>query len=164
RKLKLILIFELGFLLFLISIALIAFSVSTYLGGEIDSEKTNIFQKEQDIDLDKIADFQKEIKVLNEKTKDIDTFYHQQTYLAGILEKISEKLPAGSYLNNLSFSQTSNTLNLSGFVLTRDDLLTFKRSIESDNNFTDVNFPPGNWVSPTNIEFSLSFKLKPSRL
>ncbi|MCG2688300.1 hypothetical protein L6250_01550, partial [Candidatus Parcubacteria bacterium] len=46
RKLKLILIFELGFLLFLISIALIAFSVSTYLGGEIDSEKTNIFQKE----------------------------------------------------------------------------------------------------------------------
>ena len=160
RRLKLILIFELGFLLFLISIILIAFSISIYLGGEINSEKTNIFEKEQDIDLAKIADFQKEIKILNEKTENIGDFYHQQTYLVGVLERISEKLPIGSYLNSLSFSQTSNTLNLSGFALTRDDLLNFKRSIESDNNFTDVDFPPGNWVLPANIEFSLSFKLK----
>lgn len=157
KKLKLVLIFELGLLFFLVSIVLIAFSISIYLGGEISLERINIFQKEKDIDLVKIADFQKEIRALNQKTEDVDAFYRQQIYLAGILEKISGKLPAGSYLNSFSFSKTSRTVNLSGFIPTRDDLLLFKRSIESDGSFTNVNFPPSNWVS--NIEFSLSFKL-----
>jgi len=164
RKLKLILIFELGLLLFLISLILIVFSVSIYLGGEIESEKISIAQREQDIDLIKIADFQKEIEALNKKTENIDNFYRQQTYSAEVLEKISGKLPVGSYLNSFSFSKISQTLNLSGFILTRDDLLNFKRSIDNDNDFTNVNFPPGNWVSPTDIEFFLSFELNPSKL
>lgn len=159
KKLKLVLIFELALLLFLLSLVLIVFSISIYLGGEINSEKITIFQREQDIDLAKIADFQAEIEALNEKTGNINAFYHQQAYLTGILGRISEKLPAGSYLNGLSFSKASRTLNLSGFIATRDDLLNFKRSIENDKDFINVNFPPGNWVSPTNIEFFLSFEL-----
>ncbi|KKR14370.1 MAG: hypothetical protein UT42_C0030G0007, partial [Candidatus Falkowbacteria bacterium GW2011_GWA2_39_24] len=69
KKLKLVLIFELGLLLFLISALFIAFSIAIYLNGEINSEKIAVFQKEEDIDLTTIADFQKEIEALNNKIK-----------------------------------------------------------------------------------------------
>jgi len=161
KKLKLVLIFELGLLLFLISALFIAFSIAIYLNGEINSEKIAVFQKEEDIDLTTIADFQKEIEALNNKIKNVESFYNEQTYLIPILEKVSEKLSGRSYLNNFSFTKSSKTLkiNLSGFIPTRDDLLAFKRNIESDKDFENVNFPPGNWISPTDIEFFLSFEL-----
>ncbi|KKR53098.1 MAG: hypothetical protein UT91_C0034G0001, partial [Parcubacteria group bacterium GW2011_GWA2_40_23] len=69
KKLKLVLIFELGILLFLISALFIAFSIAIYLNGEINLEKIAVFQKEEDIDLTTIADFQKEIEALNNKIK-----------------------------------------------------------------------------------------------
>ena len=172
KKSKLILIFELGILLFLISILFIIFSISIYLNGEINLERTTVLQKEEDIDLITIADFQKEIDVLNEKMKNVESFYNcgyikplvcyrKQIYLTPILEKVFEKLPNNSYLNNISFTKNSGTLqvNLSGFAMNREDLLVFKRNIENDKDFKNVNFPPRNWVFPTNIEFSLSFDL-----
>ncbi|MDP2946452.1 MAG: hypothetical protein Q8N61_03330 [bacterium] len=162
KKLKLVLIFELGILLFSISALFIVFSMAIYLNGEINSEKISVFQKEEDIDLTTIADFQKETEALNKKIKNVESFYNKQTYLIPILEKISGKLPSRSYLNNFSFTKSSETskINLSGFISTRDDLLAFKRNIESDKDFKNVSFPPGNWVSPTDIEFFLSFELK----
>jgi len=161
KKLKLVLIFELGILLFLISALFIAFSIVAYLNGEINLEKAAVVNKEEDIDLTTIADFQKETETLNKKIKSVESFYDGQTYLTPVLEKISEKLPSRSYLNNFSFTKSSKTLqiNLSGFIPTREDLLAFKRNIEGDKDFKNVSFPPGNWVSPTDIEFFLSFEL-----
>ena len=162
KKLKLVLIFELGILLFLISALFIVFSIAIYLNGEITSEKITVSQREEDIDLTTIANFQKEIEALNEKIKNVESHYNQQVYLTPVLEKVFEKLPSQSYLNNFSFTKSSKTLkiNLSGFIPTRDDLLAFKRNIESDKDFKSVSFPPGNWVSPTDIEFFLSFELR----
>lgn len=162
KKLKLVLIFELGILLFLISALLIVFSIAIYLNGEINSEKIAVSQKEEDIDLTTIADFQKKIEALNEKIKNVESFYNEQVYLTPVLEKVFEKLPSQSYLNNFSFTKSSETLkiNLSGFIPTRDDLLAFKRNIENDKDFKNISFPPGNWVSQTDIEFFLSFELK----
>ena len=48
--------------------------------------------------------------------------------------------------------------SLRGFSPDREYLSQFKKNLESNASFKDVNFPPSTWVKPRDIEFSISFK------
>ncbi|MDP3093902.1 MAG: PilN domain-containing protein [bacterium] len=162
KKLKLILIFEIGILLFLLSNLFILFSVKVYLGGEIDSEKINFSQRQKEVDVAAISNFQTNIKNLNENLGEIKSFYEKQVSLAGVFETISENLPQGSYLTSFSFHQEPELrkVSLTGYAPKRDDLLAFKSSLEGSRVFANIDFPPINWVSPENIEFYLNLEIK----
>ncbi len=162
NKLKLALIFEVGFLFFLISTLFLLLSIQVYLGGEIDSEKITLSQREKKVDKAIISGFQQEIKALNEKFGQIESFYEGQVYLIDELEKVFQKLSPGSYLTSFSFVKNlgQEKVNLVGFSPTREKLLDFKRNLEADPRFDKIDFPPGNWVSSTNVDFDLSFELR----
>lgn len=162
KKLKLVLIFETGLLFFLISALLVFLSIQIYLGGEINSEKIAISQREKEVDTNVILSFQREIKELNKKLEQVAVFYERQVYLNDLLKEVFQKLPSGNYLTSFSFVKDlgQDKINLVGFSPTREKLLDFKKALEADSRFDKVNFPPGNWVSSTNVDFYLSFEIK----
>ncbi|MBI4359007.1 MAG: hypothetical protein HY577_00225 [Candidatus Nealsonbacteria bacterium] len=159
QRLKLVLIFEIGLLLFLVSSLLTLFSTQIYLQGEINSNEIVIAQREKEVPATLM---QQEIKELNGELEQVESFYERQIYLADVLKDVFQKLPTGSYLTSFSFVRDlgQKKINLVGFVPSREKLLDFKRSLEADSRFDRVDLPPGNWVSATNIDFYLSLELK----
>ena len=162
RRLKLFLIFETAVLLFLVSSALAFLSIRIYLAGEIDIQRGVIAQRKNEVGIQAITDFQKQITDLNLKFKNVKSFYQRQVDLAEVLQKISTILPCFFYFTSLSFIQdpVAPRINIVGFSRTRDALLLFKRDLESGSDFQKVNFPPTTWVSPANIDFSLNLEVK----
>jgi Tfp pilus assembly protein PilN len=162
KKLKLVLIFEIGLTVFLLSALLCLFSITFYLKGEIDSQKSAILERKETVDTAAVSDLQKTIKDLNRTIGDVAAFYKNQVSPTLILQRVSVKLPQGGYLTNFSLHEELGRakINLSGFINNREELLEFKKSLEAEKTFKAINFPPSNWVLPTNIDFYLSFETK----
>lgn len=155
-------VFETAALLFLISLAFVFLSIRIYLAGEIDIQKEVIAQRENEVGVQAITDFQKQITNLNQKLKNVGSFYREQVDLAEVIQKISAILPSEIRLTNFSFIQdaTAAKINVVGFSQTRSALLLFKRDLEGNPDFQKINFPPNTWVSPSDIDFSLNLEIK----
>jgi Tfp pilus assembly protein PilN len=162
KKLTLVLIFEAAISLFLISLLLISFSIRIYLAGEIETQKITVLGEEKGVSSSTISEFQQKIKDLNEDLEKTAVFYETRISVPGTLARVSELLPPGSYLTNISFLQgvSGVEMTISGFAQDREGLLTFKKGLESEKSLTKVNFPQSNWVSPTNIDFSFTAEIR----
>jgi len=153
----------LGFILlfFLISLALILFSIKTYIGGQAEVQKILLAQKE--IETPQMEDLEEKIKRSNLIFLNLNSFYETSLNPSEILEKISQTLPSGIYINsfdfNLSGGQYLAQVALSGFSPDRETLLEFKKNLESQEVFKEVYFPPSSWVKQSDINFSLNFKI-----
>lgn len=62
-------------------------------------------------------------------------------------------------LNNMNIK--NNTVSLSGFARTRNDLLGFEKKIRNADIFEEVSFPLSNIIKEINITFTVQGKLKP---
>ncbi len=162
KKLKLVLVFEIGVFLLLTSLLTEFFSIVIYLSGELETVKITIAQKQAQTDLGGFSDFQAQISLLNQEFLDLALFYKRSSGLTKVLERVYAKLPPGSYLKNVSLSrdQKGRKVSLAGFMPTIESLLTFKKDLEKDKDLSKIDFPAANWVSSKNIDFTLSFELK----
>ena len=160
EKYKLSLILGIIFLIFLISLILILFAIEIYLTSQVEVQKILIdFGKEQ-LKTPEITEFKEKITLANQNLLKLDTFYQGQFNLTEILEKVSETLPSGAYLNNLFYQKENSQIRLSGFASNRETLFEFKQNLDKEEGFTEVDFPASNWLKPVGIEFNVSFKLK----
>ncbi len=148
RKIQIIILFLMNF--FLICFLLVFLFLNIYFASEIKSKE--ILIKELSNLQEPLEIKEKTIKI-NEEIININNFYRDKIYYTSALNEIFNLMPEGSYLNNLSF--INNKVSLSGFALTRDDLLLFKERLEE--NFKEVNFPPSDWVKKESINFSVTF-------
>jgi len=156
ENLKLVLNLGILFLLFLISLFLILFSIKIYLFGNLEIQNMILKEREKALNLE----LEKEIKNFNNLLLKIDSFYQEKIDLVSVLEKISKTLPEGIYLTNLNLSISKKEINvsLSGFSPDQKNLISFRKNLEKD--FSEVDFPLQNWLKLTNIDFSVSFKIK----
>ncbi len=162
---KLILILGIILFLALICFALILLSIKIHISGELDAQK--IFLEQKKLDSSSTQEIEQEIKHQNLAFSDLKTFYQKDFRKSEILERVSQKLPSSTYLTNFSLStfifkeKTSEfSIFLLGFSPNRDILLEFKKNLESEDMFQEVDFPPSNWVKPNDINFSVSFKIQ----
>lgn len=158
EKFKLVLIFGIVILAFLISLSLILFSIKNIIFGQLEIQK--IFLKEKELKVQKIQEMENKIKDYNLILSNLDSFYQKNLNLTEILEKLSKILPQGTYLTNFNFNLSTLQISLSGFCPDRETLLSFKENLEKEEKFEKVYFPPSNWLEPTDINFSLIFKIK----
>jgi len=154
---KLILILEILVLIFLICLALILFSVKIFISGQLEAQKILLLQEEKKFEESQIQNLEEKITISNQALLKLNSFYQSQTNLTEILEKISETLPVSIYLTTLNFNPAQ--ISLSGFSPTREILLEFKKNLEQEELFEKIYFPPSNWVKPTDIDFSVNFKI-----
>ncbi|MBI2450380.1 MAG: hypothetical protein HYV47_02475 [Candidatus Nealsonbacteria bacterium] len=153
---KLFLISGVLIILFLIVFSLALFSAKIYILGKVVPEDFLISPQFQDQE--------KEIMEINLRLQKLNSFYSEQLNFAELLKIISEILPNGIYLNDLSFAENFQKngnflVSLQGFSPTREILFQLKKNSESNKNFKKVDFPPASWVKPENIEFNVNFEI-----
>jgi Tfp pilus assembly protein PilN len=164
---KLTVILGILVLVFLVSFSLILFSIKTYLAGEVEVQEIFIDQRTKELQNPQMESLQKNLINFNQTLIQLESFYRGQFKVTEILEKISRILPSETYLTNLSISLQSDkkgkrqvNCNLSGFASTRETLLKFKENLEKEEIFEEIYFPPANWVKPSDINFTVNFKIR----
>jgi len=157
---KLSLILEILVLIFLFCLILILFSIEISTSARVQSQKVLIEIEEKEINTSEIQNLRKKIVSINQNLSKLDSFYQNQINLTGILEKISKTLLPKMYLTNLSYQRETFKVSLSGFSPTRESLFEFKKNLEREEEFKEIYFPPQNWVKPTDIDFSVTLKIK----
>ena len=106
------------------------------------------------------------MKSLNSILKELNSFYQNEANLVEVSRLISGFLPREVYLTTLHFNKAaglekekySGEVFLAGFAPSRETLTVFKKNLEKE--FKEVYFPPENWVKPTDISFTATFKVK----
>lgn len=156
---KLVLILGFLFLIFLISLILILFSIKAYIQGEVQSFKILTELQEKTFQTEENRLLREKINSVNQNLSKLISFYRTKTNSAEILEKISQPLSSQIYLTNVSWQKDTSRVSLSGYAPSREILLEFKRNLEEREDFTEVYFPPSNWLKPVDIDFQVSFKL-----
>ncbi|MDD5144649.1 MAG: hypothetical protein PHW72_00740 [Candidatus Pacebacteria bacterium] len=158
---KLIIVLGIFALFFLISLSLIFFSIENYILGESKVQKIILSQKEKEFENSNIKDLNEKLINFNQTVSRLDYFYGNQKKIGDILSKISETVPLGVVINNLSLGLKSKkfTCGISGSSPNRELLLEFKENLEENESFKDINFPPGSWVESKDIDFALSFSV-----
>lgn len=160
EKFKLVLILGIVILVSIISLILILFSIKTSIASEVEIQKIYLDQREKELKSAQIQELEGKIKDLNLALSNLTSFYQSEIDLTEILEKISKTLPKDTYLTSLNFNLSTRQFSLSGFCPNRETLLEFKGNLERQEIFSQINFPPTNWVTPTDINFNVTFKLK----
>jgi Tfp pilus assembly protein PilN len=151
---------EILFLAFLISLSLILLAIKIWFAKDLEIQQLFLEEKKKEVLLQK--DFEEKIINLNQTLLNLKSFYQKQISLTQVLEKISHLLPKGIYLTNFNFNlkEKEGQITLTGFCQDRETLLSFKKILEENGSFSEVYFPPENWVKPTDINFVVSFKIK----
>jgi Tfp pilus assembly protein PilN len=78
-----------------------------------------------------------------------------------VLEEIAKTVTSGVSLSSLNLAKKDKGMicSLRGFAEDRNSLLKFKENLEKNEIFSDVFFPQGSWVEPSDIDFTLNFKI-----
>jgi len=152
-------------ILFLVCLSLLFISINIFIEGGIETQKILFDQREKELETFKMQALQNDLVSFNKTLVSLKSFYQNEDDFVDILEIISNTIPDGTNLSNLSVSPQSKgdiVCNLSGSSPDRDLLLKLKENLEKEELFTDVYFPPANWVKPADINFTASFKINDS--
>lgn len=160
EKYKLILISGILVLIFFITFSLILFAIKTYLSGQLEFQKILLSQREKEFKKSEIRDLEGVIVVSNQVLPQLSSFYSGQLQLTDLFSRLSLISPSEIYLTSFSYQKENRQVALLGFSPTREILLEFKKNLEGQEYFTEVYFPPQNWVQATDINFSVSFKIR----
>lgn len=155
--------------LFLSSLAcfiLILFLINSYLVGQLESERITL---EKSRDLQKQSEFEdleKKLDSFNKTLEKLDSFYSQRVYFSDVIAKISSLLPEESYLDGIFLNSSKEKdgkkitqVSLSGFILNRESLFDFKKTLEKEKDIKEISFPASNWIKPVDINFQVTFKI-----
>ncbi|MDP2672674.1 MAG: PilN domain-containing protein, partial [Nanoarchaeota archaeon] len=144
---------------FLVSFIFILISIKIFISAETEAKKNNFKQKEKELKIVAFQEIENKIIGANAVFSQLASFYHKQKDVVAIFGEIFDALPPSVYLTNLSFNSVNSQFSIAGFSPSREILLELKENLEKENNFSDVYFPPTNWIEPVNINFSFTFKI-----
>ena len=156
---KLILILGMLFLIFLISVVLILFSVKFYIQGQLESVKVLVDLEEKTLQTSEIQSLRDGINLANKNLSKLNSFYKKQVDSIGVLEKIFKTLPPEIHLTAFSWQKNTGQVTISGFSPNRETLFNFQKKLEENKEFTEIKFPPQNWIKSADIDFYVTFKL-----
>lgn len=150
--------FELAVIFSLVCFILSLVWIDVILRGEIKAQEV-IIQSQKTEKLISEKDIEKAFSDVNK----VSSFLEKNLYISDILSKISQNIPSGIYLTEISERRLEEKkkkeidFSLSGVSKDRMVLFDFKKSLEK--NFPEVIFPPSNWIEPENIEFHINIKI-----
>ena len=168
---KLLLIFVILILVFMICFAMLLGIIRIYLHSEIVAGESRLFWlSEQFSEDDPVLN---KVKELNETHSDVSRFFKKRQLLSPAIDRLASHLPLSASLTSFSYTPATiikkkdevQKLNakiaVTGQALTRNILLSFREDLISDPLFGKVFFPPSNWVEPEDITFSFQAEIIP---
>lgn len=168
KKKKLTIILSIIVTVFLLCLMLILLSINFYLLAETDNQKNIFEQAKKENETPDFVNLNGIVKKYNSTLAQVDSFYKQEKYFSNVLEIISGvPAPKNLYLTNFSLNRQKDgkiKVDIAGKSDTRDDLLLFQKNIEANDEIKNPYFSPQSWISPKNVNFSLSFEIdKPNQ-
>jgi Tfp pilus assembly protein PilN len=157
RNFKIVLHFCFFLLFFLISFYFVLFSIKTYFFGILQSEEILYQKSEAVLDLE----LEKEIKTYNDLLIKMNSFEDKKVYLFPIFEDVLKKIPEKIFLSSINIELKPKEevfVSLSGISKDRETLLEFIKLLKE--KYADVSFPPQILLKQTDIDFSITFKIK----
>ena len=138
----------------------IAFLVS--IGGYLfisqqisDLKKSNSLQKQISQQRETKA---KEIQEINEVSKRIIQIKNLSVLPQTILNEIEKAKPQGIRIDNYDLDLDKGEISVGGVSSDRVTLLTFKQSLETSTNVSEVTIPISSFEKEADLEFRISFK------
>lgn len=157
ENLTLVFILEILFLVFLISFALVLFTIKTGVASSVEIQKILFGSKNSEFN--QIRSAEESLNSINKELSGLDFFYKNRFDLSDFLERISALIPQGMYLNSFSYQKEGQKIALSGFSPTVELLLEFKDNLEKQNDFKNISFPTATWLELSSIDFNVNFKI-----
>jgi len=157
--LRMAIILEFLFLVFLVSLALILLSIKIYLQSQLDSFKISASFQEKSSQNSEVQNLRNKVVAANQNIAKLDSFYQNQVSSVDILREISKLIPEGIYLKTLTWQKESEQVGLTGFSPTRELLFTLNSNLAAAKDFSNVIFSQDSWLDPKDIDFSVNFKI-----
>jgi len=157
---KLTLILGLLFLIFSVSLILVLFSIKIYIQGQVEPLKVLTEAGEKSLQESGILDFREKIESANQKILKLESFYKNQDSTLIFLENIFKLIPENIYLTGFFWQKSASQASFNGFSPSREVLFELKKNLEERKEFSDISFPPSNWINPVDIDFQATFKIK----
>jgi Tfp pilus assembly protein PilN len=157
RNFKIVLHFCFFLLFFLISFYLVLFSIKTYFLGILKSEEIIYQESEAALDLKT----EKEIENYNETLTKIKSFEDKKIYFSPILENVLREIPEKISLSSINIELQPKgevIVSLFGISQDRETILDFIKMLKE--KYVDVSFPSQILLKQTDIDFSITFKIK----
>ena len=156
---RLILILGMIFLIFLISVILILFSVKLFIQGKLESVNVMLDLEEKTLQTSEIQSLRERINSVNQNLSKLNAFYEKQISSISILEKVFKTLPPEIYLSAFSWQKNTSQVAISGFSPNREVLFLFQKNLEESKEFSGIELPTQNWIKSVNIDFRVTFKI-----
>ena len=161
---KILMTLGISIMAILICFILILCAINIFIAGDVELEKILYKQREKEFESSEMQALKTKIVEFNKVVLQLDNFYQKQLKSTKTIGKILKTIPEGIYLMNLSVNPENNKdkrtqCELKGFSPTREILLSFKESLEKEENFEEISFPPSTWLESTDISFTVTFKI-----
>ncbi|MEK7453009.1 MAG: hypothetical protein AAB614_02125 [Patescibacteria group bacterium] len=138
------------------------FGAGTFLKIETKSWVERIDAEKSTEKIKQVLSLEDDVKVINNKIKIIQRARGEYFNLADVIISISPLFGDGIYLKNLTINVDEKKINMSGFALTRNDVLGLEDFLRK-NEFAredSLIFPRSNILKSEDIDFSFNFNLK----
>lgn len=143
-------------LVFLLSLLAIDFNIK----GEVKSQRIILTGEKNAQALLNEKNMKESFSLIN----NLSRIMKEQFYMTDFLRDVSSKIPEGIYLTELNGEESysrkkglERSFYIKGTADNRITLFDFKESLEKE--FSNLDFPPSNWIESENIEFYLNIKI-----
>lgn len=163
KKRRVLIVFWFYAFFFLCVFSIVLFFINNYVKTEIEIAQILLSSEEKGFEGQGIKGIQSQISEANRILAKVNSFYSKKPYFGDVISKLSEAIPSGIYLNNISMvaeKEGGFKFSLAGLALAREALFQFKSNLEKDSYFMNIDFPTSNWVKPENINFFAGFEIK----
>lgn len=101
-------------------------------------------------------DYDKKVKDINSQVDYIGAIQNDTVTWSKFIEILSKNINSGIYVSQVSVNQKSEAFSITGFAETRENLLTFKESLEELGYFDTISIPIDILLQKENISFSIN--------
>jgi hypothetical protein len=164
QKKRLFTILGIELLVFLICILFVLLAVEFYILGETTTQSYLYKQVQYENQSLDFLEFKNKILKYNKELVLTDSFHKNQKFIYSALDVLLDvKRPDGMYFTNFSLQSDERSdkinVNISGFSDIRDNLLIFRKNIESEKKIGNINFSPESWINQKNVNFNLTLEI-----
>ena len=100
--------------------------------------------------------YTRHVKEINKEIVNIDSIQKNFTRWSQFIVYLSNNANSNIRFEELTINKAKNTLTIQGFAPTRNDLLSFKETLEKSTFLSEINFPIRNLLEKENIDFEIT--------
>ena len=146
-------------LIFFVSLALILLIIEIYLKAEVKS--LNLLNNTKSIspELTQADQFREKVTKNFQNISKLKSFYKDKSDVTEILGTIFRAIPNEISLTSLYWQKETGIVTISGFAPNREALFELRNNLQAEKRFSDIKFPPQNFIKQTDIDFQSTFKI-----